>query len=178
VTPTNAYDELSGLRLDVGRGYDRRSVETFRARALGIVDDLLRRVTELEDRLAAGGESSLSAPEMELVNAFRSADPSQQREAVAMLLRSSTFTWSPADSATPGDDPAPEIESAGGTEFDDWLHSFNAAPTTEVVDLDTLDPVVSETEPETESRLPLRVAPVEGSTDAPPQPTPWAGWVD
>jgi hypothetical protein len=31
VTATNAYNELSTQRLDVGRGYDKRSVEMFRA---------------------------------------------------------------------------------------------------------------------------------------------------
>ena len=151
MTATNAYDELSGLRLDVGRGYDRRSVETFLARALGIVDDLLRRVTELEDRLAAGGEPSLSAPEM---------------------------TRSPGDSEPAGDEPAPENEPVAGAELDDWLQSFNAERAPEVVDLDIVDLVSSEPEPETETRLPLRVAASDRATDAPTQPTPWAGWVD
>jgi hypothetical protein len=146
VTPTNAYDELSGLRLDVGRGYDRRSVETFRARALGIVDDLLRRVTELEDRLAAGGGPSLFEPETDLVNAFRSN---------------------------------PDHETLAGSELDEWLQSFNAAASEpEVVEVAEVAELVDLVGAEPQPRLPLRVAAVEGSSDAPTQPTPWAGWVD
>ena len=48
----NAFDELAGYRFSPGRDYDKRSVETFRARVLNLVDDLLNQVTQLQDEVA------------------------------------------------------------------------------------------------------------------------------
>lgn len=48
----NAFDELAGYRFSPGRDYDKRSVETFRARVLNMVDDLLNQVTVLQDEVA------------------------------------------------------------------------------------------------------------------------------
>lgn len=48
----NAFDELAGYRFSPGRDYDKRSVETFRARVLNLVDDLLNQVTQLQDDVA------------------------------------------------------------------------------------------------------------------------------
>ena len=48
----NAYEELAGYRFASGRDYDKRSVETFRARVLNMVDELLNQVTQLQDEVA------------------------------------------------------------------------------------------------------------------------------
>lgn len=48
----NPYEELAGYRFGSGRDYDKRSVETFRARVLNLVDDLLNQVTQLQDEVA------------------------------------------------------------------------------------------------------------------------------
>ena len=47
----NAYDELASYRFASGRDYDKRSVETFRARGLNLVDDLLNQITVLRDEV-------------------------------------------------------------------------------------------------------------------------------
>jgi hypothetical protein len=163
VTPTNAYTELSGQRLDHGRGYDKRSVETFRARALDLVDELLRHVTELQDRMAAGGVPSLSGAENDLLHAFRYADSFQKREALAVLQGHAGLT-------RPSDDE--QHEPVVATEFDDWLVSFSDAVAVPSVDL--RNPAA----PEPALRLPIRVSPVEGAARPPTPPTPWGGWVD
>lgn len=48
----NPYEELAGYRFASGRDYDKRAVETFRARVLNLVDDLLNQVTQLQDEVA------------------------------------------------------------------------------------------------------------------------------
>jgi hypothetical protein len=159
VTGTNAYEELASQRLETGRGYDKRSVETFRARALDLVDELLRQVTELTDRLAVGGHRVLSEAEAELLDSFGPADSFQRREALAALQRPSGNTTSET-----GDEP----------DRDDWLSSFGdivAPPPPAVVDLDLRTPRAP-------LRVPIRVAPIDGSPRPPTTPTPWGGWVD
>ena len=158
MTATNPYDELSKQRLEVGRGYDKRSVETFRARALDLVDELLKQATELADRLALGRHSDLSQTEAELLAAFRSSDSFQRSDALAALGRASERT-------TPSNAEKPERE--------DWLSSFGdaVAPSPPAaVDLDLRTPRAL--------RLPIRVAPIDGSHRPPTTPTPWVGWVD
>lgn len=167
MTATNAYDELAGRRLDNGRGYDKRSVEKFRAHALDVVDGLLRKVTELEDRLTAGSSPALSGDEAELLHAFRHADSSQRRDALAVLERSLRLTRPQTD-----DERAPELESVVATELDDWLLGFG-----EPVAPPPVGPRSSAVR-EPALRLPLRVAPVERSPRPPTPPTPWGGWVD
>jgi hypothetical protein len=168
VTPTNAYAELSGQRLDHGRGYDKRSVETFRARALDLVDGLMRQVTELQDRLTAGGVPALSEAETDLLHAFRYADSFQKQEALALLQQSSGLTLSRDDQ---------RHEAVVEATFDDWLVSFGdaATPPPAVADLDlrTFEPA-----PAPAVRLPLRVTPADRSPRPPTPPTPWGGWVD
>ena len=62
----SAYDELAGFRFTSGRDYDKRSVETFRARALNRVDELLNEMTRLRDEVAAlraeGAEAAPAPP--------------------------------------------------------------------------------------------------------------------
>ena len=62
----SAYDELAGFRFTSGRDYDKRSVETFRARALNRVDELLNEITRLRDEVAAlradGAEAAPAPP--------------------------------------------------------------------------------------------------------------------
>jgi hypothetical protein len=63
----SAYDELAGFRFTSGRDYDKRSVETFRARALNRVDELLNEITRLRDEVAAlraDGAEAAPAPPM------------------------------------------------------------------------------------------------------------------
>jgi hypothetical protein len=164
VTATNAYEELSRQRLDAGRGYDKRSVETFRAHALDLVDTLLRQVSELEDRLAAGGQAAMSEAESDLLRAFRFADSLQRHEALTALERLSDLTQSPS---------VDEHDSAA--EHDDWLPSLDgsvAAPPA-VVNVDLRVPA-----PDTAPRVPLRVAGIDSSSRPPTPPTPWGGWVE
>jgi hypothetical protein len=177
VTATNAYDELSGQRLDSGRGYDKRSVETFRARALDLVDELLRQVTELQDRLAAGSEPALSEAELDLVTAFRSADSFRRREALAVLGRSSAFTWSPTDDADSVEGDAPTTEDAlTETDLNEWLQGFaREAESTLDDDVAVLDLVDAPAEQE---RTPLRVTTAGDALDPPVPTSPWAGWLD
>jgi hypothetical protein len=172
VTPTNAYAELSGHRLDAGRGYDKRSVETFRAHALDLVDELLRQVTDLEDRLVARGQPALSEAEAQLLHAFRFADSFQRRDALAVLEHASGFTPPPAD-----DQPAAPDESIGWMGREEWLVNVGDAVTapSSFADLDLRTPADTA---EPELRLPIRVAPVAGTPRPPLPPTPWGGWVD
>ena len=58
----SAYDELAGFRFTSGRDYDKRSVETFRARALNRVDELLNEITRLRDEVAALRADGAEAP--------------------------------------------------------------------------------------------------------------------
>jgi hypothetical protein len=83
-----AYNELSSFQVKSGKGYDKRSVEQFRALALGIVDELMRESTGLRDQLSAGpvppppaahGAPMLTADEEALLARYRSADGAQRQ---------------------------------------------------------------------------------------------------
>jgi hypothetical protein len=83
VFPVTAYNDLSGYQFRAGKGYEKRSVEQFKAMALGSVDELLREVTQLQDKLAgiaqsappaATPESAMSYEEEQLLARFRAAD--------------------------------------------------------------------------------------------------------
>ena len=83
VDPVTAYDELSTFQVKAGKGYDKRSVEQFRALALGIVDELMRESTVLRDQLAATpgtplpvshGAPMLTADEESVLARYRSVD--------------------------------------------------------------------------------------------------------
>ncbi len=90
-----AYDDLNAFRFAPGKGYDRQSVETFRALALNHVDDLLNRVTSLRDdvaRLQAGDQD-----EAAVLAGFRAMDPSMRRN----LLEQLQPTPSPVSVPTP-----------------------------------------------------------------------------
>ena len=58
----NAYEELAGYRFGSGRDYDKRSVETYRARVLNLVDELLNQLTQLQDEVADLRDRSRIAP--------------------------------------------------------------------------------------------------------------------
>ena len=58
----NAYEELASHRFSPGRDYDKRSVETFRARVLNLVDELLNQVTQLQDEVADLRDRSRALP--------------------------------------------------------------------------------------------------------------------
>ena len=58
----NSYEELAGHRFSPGRDYDKRSVETFRARVLNLMDELLNQVTQLQDEVADLRERSRAVP--------------------------------------------------------------------------------------------------------------------
>ncbi len=90
-----AYDDLNAFRFAPGKGYDRQSVETFRALALNHVDDLLNRVTSLRDdvaRLQAGDQD-----EAAVLAGFRAMDPATRRS----LLDQLRPTPSPVSVPTP-----------------------------------------------------------------------------
>jgi hypothetical protein len=74
-----AYSELSAFQFQSGKGYDKRSVEHFKALSLGAVDELLREVTQLRNQLLGASEAApsgvvLNAEEELLLGRFRTAD--------------------------------------------------------------------------------------------------------
>jgi hypothetical protein len=76
-----AYNDLNGFQFRTGKGYEKRSVEQFKAISLSAVDELLREVTQLRDEQAGASQSaasalsqpSLTAEEASLLARFRSA---------------------------------------------------------------------------------------------------------
>jgi hypothetical protein len=76
-----AYNDLNGFQFRTGKGYEKRSVEQFKAISLSAVDELLREVTQLRDEMAGAGQPSahvpgdpaLSPEEVSLITRFRSA---------------------------------------------------------------------------------------------------------
>jgi hypothetical protein len=81
-----AYDELNAFQFKGGKGYDKRSVEEFRARTLNVLDDVLRANVHLEERLAHQAQPPallgpvLSADEQDLLDRFRPLSPAQRFE--------------------------------------------------------------------------------------------------
>jgi hypothetical protein len=78
-----AYDDLISYRFAGGKGYDKQSVETFRAMALNQVDELLHQLTALQDSVATTG----SATERQLVELARMLPPHERERLVAELTR-------------------------------------------------------------------------------------------
>jgi hypothetical protein len=66
----NAYDELAGYRFAPGRDYDKRSVETFRARVLNLVDELLNQITQLHDEVVDLRDRTRPVPPEPVVDAI------------------------------------------------------------------------------------------------------------
>ncbi len=77
------FDDLHSFRFAHGRGYDKQSVELFRAMALDLADDLLREITSLQDRLEESGAAT--AEERSLLEAFRTLDPDGRRRLLERL---------------------------------------------------------------------------------------------
>ncbi len=77
------FDDLHSFRFAHGRGYDKQSVELFRAMALDLADDLLREITSLQDRLEESGTAS--AEERSLLEAFRTLDTDGRRRLLERL---------------------------------------------------------------------------------------------
>lgn len=149
-----AYDDLIAYRFTPGKGYDKQSVETFRALALNQVDDLLNQITVLRDQMTEAGDNNTGGfadpIERELIDRFRKID-GRSRDQVIDLTRerstesiggflpsgvSSSFDWATAAPApmVPADvhDPvalAPETVSA---EPWDPFGSKGAAPSSPI----------------------------------------------
>lgn len=77
------FDDLYSFRFAHGRGYDKQSVELFRAMALDLADDLLREITSLQDRLEESGAASTE--ERSLLEAFRTLDADGRRRLLERL---------------------------------------------------------------------------------------------
>jgi hypothetical protein len=121
-----AYDELNAFQFKGGKGYDKRSVEEFRARTLNVLDDVLRANVHLEERLAHQAQPqaalgpALSADEQDLLDRYRSLTSTQRYELLQRLDGSevgaaATFaagldhwaddSWTPS-AAQPANEPA------------------------------------------------------------------------
>jgi hypothetical protein len=82
-----AYNDLNGFQFRTGKGYEKRSVEQFKAISLTAVDELLREVTQLRDELAGASHSAppvrteptLNPEEASLLARFRSANADVRR---------------------------------------------------------------------------------------------------
>jgi hypothetical protein len=82
VETVTAYNDLNGFQFRTGKGYEKRSVEQFKAISLTAVDELLREVTQLRDELAGvshsatpvRSEPTLNPEEASLLARFRSAN--------------------------------------------------------------------------------------------------------
>ena len=84
------YDELSGFPFKAGRGYDKRSVEEFRAKAMSVVDDLLSEATRLRNDLhglQAVGPTPLTAEELQVLAAWRDLTALERSEVLRRGLR-------------------------------------------------------------------------------------------
>jgi hypothetical protein len=137
VTP---YDELNAFQFKGGKGYDKRSVEEFRARTLNVLDDVLRANVHLEERLAHQAQPvvipgpSLSADEQDLLDRFRSLTSSQRYELLQRLEGSGDGTHAAfaADLGHWGDDswaPSPVLlaaEPAAVTELSDCWNNASS----------------------------------------------------
>jgi hypothetical protein len=133
VRGVTAYDELNAFQFKGGKGYDKRSVEEFRARTLNVLDDVLRANVHLEERLAHKTEPqaalgpALSADEQDLLDRYRSLTSTQRYELLqrmdgvdssapvafaADLDHWSEDSWTPIPSPSESPSPSP---SDGGT---------------------------------------------------------------
>ena len=121
----NAYDDLSAFQFRSGKGYEKRSVEQFRASALTAIDDLLRVNVQLQDRLAGPAalaakppSSALHPDEQHLVNQYRSMTTSQRSD----LLRGLEY---PSPRPASVDNPA---QFNGSIEPQGWPEPVTAPP--------------------------------------------------
>lgn len=112
-----AYNDLSGFQFRSGKGYDRRSVEQFRALALGAVDELLRETTVMRDQLEGGGPvaapPTLTAEEEMVLGRFRRGD-SEFRQFMMLATPASVAAahTAPPPSIAPEQVPQPDYRSA------------------------------------------------------------------
>jgi hypothetical protein len=121
-----AYDDLIGYRFATGRGYDKQSVETFRALALNQVDDLLHQVTALRDELAQGGGVT-DPDERELLTMFRNLGQ-LGRVGILDAARDGGVPAPPhAQSTAQPQAPAPTPEVHSGTSMA-WLDDSPSGP--------------------------------------------------
>ena len=157
------YDDLISYRFAAGKGYDKQSVETFRAMALNQVDELLHQLTTLQDQVAGGkpnapvanadahgsvpAEPAGHAPPIQVLGA-PTPDAGDGHSAASWLT--ALETKSSPDPApilsAPLPAPAPAFEPMMGFSFDEPVVAPDApplaAPVVEAVEVVTLEPPV------------------------------------
>lgn len=133
----NPYEELAGYRFASGRDYDKRAVETFRARVLNLVDDLLNQVTQLQDEVAdlrdrcrvAAIEAAPQAPALPVVpTSWLAAVADAPDEAVAAHLTGAPASYEALPAAA---FPAPALGN--------WLAELETPPPAPIDADDGLD---------------------------------------
>ena len=125
----SAYDDLQAFQVKPGKGYEKRSVEEFRAIALTAVDDLLRHQVQLKDQLAGAAQPphpELAPGERRLLDQFRALSPIEQADLLRAGLAGipAVAPARPAAAAMfPIGEPTPMAWSPGPTvdEPSDWL---------------------------------------------------------
>lgn len=147
----NPYEELAGYRFASGRDYDKRAVETFRARVLNLVDDLLNQVTQLQDEVAdlrersrvAATEAVPSAPVTPVVpTTWLDAVSDAPDDAVVAHLGAVAASMRPSPAAFPApalgnwladlEAPPPAVDLDDGDDADD-LDDIGAGSTAELL---------------------------------------------
>jgi hypothetical protein len=131
VVDVTAYSELSAFQFQSGKGYDKRSVEHFKALSLGAVDELLREVTQLRNQLIGATEAApvgvvLNGEEELLLGRFRSADDETRK--VMLIGRAPTAAF--GSSAAPTQAPIGfDLSQSSGAGFGTFPPTSPAAPT-------------------------------------------------
>ena len=172
VEVVSTYDELSAFQFKAGKGYDKRSVEEFRARSLTVLDELLRTNITLETRLAMSASTSAATPvlgpdEQDVLDRYRRMAPADRWDLLMRLEGKPSEApprLSDLASEIAGTQPSPPVQpEAPRSPFADWgtprPDVSSQAETTAVADWGT-DLAADDTDWATWGDLPTSMLPV------------------
>ncbi len=132
----SVYDNLGSYQFKPGKGYDKRSVEQFRASALNQIEDLLLELTQLKDQMVDGYErsSTVSGDEAIMLRLFRGLRVDEQQSILVTRLRVPHLSpptdhdgWPIPEAPAPSQAPPPIVENA-------WLTELEEPATVEALD--------------------------------------------
>ena len=130
----SAYDELKTFQFRLGKGYDRRSVEEYRATVLNAVDELLRQIVLLNEESSVRGPEPtphLSPDEIHVLQLFRSLSSHERTAVMAHGLKHSAASIDPRPLTSAAQGPSIREPSwAANLETDGWPISIAATTNT------------------------------------------------